>query len=99
MPQPRTWRDLGFDNSLITYVTQASSGAPDASSAPVPDVHQAVGLPSTGTCASVSMPGLDWAAVATGGWTPSWAQWMNEGRGGFTCQRTLHYSDGHWALS
>lgn len=32
------------------------------------------------------------------GWNPSWAQWPNDGTGGFVCQRTLVYnqSTGQW---
>mgnify|MGYP000229039009 CR=1 FL=1 len=64
----------------------------------VPDVIQGIGLPS-GDCASVSMPHLDWAGVRTGGWTRSWAQWVNDGRGGYSCQRTLRYAAGGWGLA
>lgn len=37
---------------------------------------------------------------ATHGWTPSWAQWMNGGKGGDVCTRTLIYSQsaGKWVV-
>jgi hypothetical protein len=30
------------------------------------------------------------------GWTPSWAQWPNQGGGGFTCERRLEYRPSGW---
>lgn len=92
------WRVLSGDYSLITYVTLASSSDASGSDSYVPDVIQGIGLPSGG-CASVSMPHLDWAGVRTGGWTRSWAQWVNDGRGGYSCQRTLRYAAGGWGIA
>ena len=68
--------------------------------AEVMDVVQQVGEP-VGGCAMVVAPSLNWAGVASGGWTRSWAQWVNEGRGGTVCTRTLTYSDAmeRWVLA
>lgn len=92
-----TWRTLGQDFSFITRVTTSSNGPSSSETPESPaDAHQAIGLPTSGTCAGLSMPGLDWAGVAAGGWTQSWAQWMNDGHGGAVCQRTIHFSNGGW---
>jgi hypothetical protein len=57
--------------------------------APVP-VLQQVGVPASGSCADVSDV-YDWVGV-TGGWSKSWAQWINDGKGGEVCTRELVYS-------
>lgn len=51
-------------------------------------------------CTSVDLPELDWSGVESGGWTPSWAWWVNDGQGGPVCTRTLVYrqSDSSWAV-
>jgi hypothetical protein len=92
------WTIKGFDNSFITVVTASSSSNSEVTTSPA-DIYQAVGLPVSGTCEGLSITTLDWAGVATGGWTQSWAQWMNSGRGGATCQRTLHFSNERWTHS
>ena len=57
-------------------------------------VLQQVGSPADGQCTSVSDPTLNWGGAGAGGWGRSWAQWMNDGRGGSVCTRTLAYSHG-----
>ena len=63
-----------------------------------PDVFQSVGLPQSGACSSVDDSALNWGGSSTGGWTPSWAQWMNDGHGGAVCNRVLGYDPylEHW---
>ena len=47
---------------------------------------------------AVGRPTAD--AVCEEGWSPSWAQWPNEGAGGYTCERTLTRNDpDDWAVS
>jgi hypothetical protein len=36
---------------------------------------------------AIGRPSAD--AVCEAGWSPSWAQWPNEGAGGYTCERTI----------
>ena len=67
----------------------------DATSTPPPDVLQQVGLPAGGQCSAIVDPTLNWAGVASGGWTASWAQWAVASTGGWVCTRTLHYSLAH----
>lgn len=61
---------------------------------------QQFGRPAVGTCDETQPDGLDWAGVAPGGWGGSWAQWMNNGTGGFVCTRTLVFSQtqGKWVV-
>ena len=55
------------------------------------DVIQQVGRPTSG-CENLALPLLDWAGVSSGRWKSSWAEWVNGGRGGSVCTRTLAYS-------
>ena len=69
-----------------------SSGAGGAASG-IPDpIVQEFGLPASGTCEAAASKDLNWAGVASGGWSVSWGQWMNGGKGGAVCTRTLFYS-------
>lgn len=65
------------------------------------DVLQSVGMPASGTCAAVDDTGLDIAGVSSGGWAQGWGQWLNNGAGGVTCNRTLTYdnSSGTWVVA
>ena len=84
------------NNDLIfnTYVEVASSG-----DAP-PPVMQQFGMPSVGTCEAAAPIVLNWGGAGSGGWGNSWAQWVNSGRGGAVCTRTLVYSNAvsHWIV-
>ncbi len=74
----------------------ASSGS-TSSSSPAP-IFQQFGIPATGSCAAAAPESLNWSGVASGGWSESWAQWMNGGNGGAVCSRSLVYSaaQGRW---
>ena len=77
----------------------SSSSSSTAPTAPAP-VFQQFGKPATGTCADAASATLNWAGVTSGGWGESWAQWMNSGKGGAVCSRSLVYSLGlsKWIL-
>jgi len=62
------------------------------------DVVQAVGLPASGSCFNITDPTLNLAGVPYGGWTRSWGQWVNGGRGGFVCTRTLSSGTNGWFI-
>jgi hypothetical protein len=64
------------------------------------DVTQQVGLPLGQSCNQLKERMLNWADVGHGGWTQSWAQWMNSGLGGSVCTRTLYFVDvsQHWSV-
>ena len=63
-----------------------------------PPVLQQVGMPDTMKCTDVDDSHLNWSGVRSGGWTPSWAQWVRDGQGGPVCGRWLTYvsATGHW---
>jgi hypothetical protein len=62
---------------------------------------QQFGKSDVGSCDDAASDELNWAGVASGGWSESWAQWMNDGRGGAVCTRTLIYQQDHsrWAVN
>ena len=89
----------GNVSQLLGYITITSASAPSSSTAnrgPAP-VLQQFAKPATDTCDAAQPTGLNWSGVASGGWSESWAQWANGGRGGSVCTRTLGYSSG-WAV-
>lgn len=75
------------------YVSHPSSIGAQTSfgASPAPHIQQ-FGLPELGTCAEAASDNLNWSGVASGGWGESWAQWINDGDGGFVCTRTLVYN-------
>jgi len=68
-----------------------SSSGSASTSGPAP-IFQQFGKPSAGTCDAVAPASLNWSGVSSGGWSESWAEWMNGGLGGAVCTRTLVYS-------
>ena len=64
------------------------------------DVVQAVGMPASGVCTAITQTDLNWAGVQSGGWTAGWGDWLNGGKGGKACVRTLTYSNstGTWSV-
>lgn len=104
---------LGFSPGTCTgygsFIQVSFSAAPSPNppgpaaavgSAPAPIVQQ-FGLPASGTCDAAASASLNWAGVASGGWSISWGEWMNGGRGGAVCTRTLVYSTraGAWGVA
>jgi len=78
--------------ALTISVSVTSGDAP-------PDVMQQVGAPTTGTCATFIDSTLNWAGAPDGGWGTSWAQWVNQGRGGAVCTRSLFWTpSGRWSV-
>lgn len=86
------------NNGQEYFITFSGSGGGGASggsssgagSAPAP-VVQEFGTPASGTCDAAASEDLNWAGVTSGGWSTSWAEWMNGGTGGAVCTRTLFY--------
>lgn len=76
--------------AITVRAADNSSGDGPAPSGPE-DVLQQVGKPA-GECDFIQDPQLNWSGVSSGGWSESWAQWANNGRGGSVCTRTLAYS-------
>lgn len=83
--------------SCIPYSAPAPGASPE-NDTPA-DAVQEVGLLLGHSCTNVDEASLDWGNAITGGWTSSWAQWINEGAGGAVCTRTIHYDQANrvWA--
>ncbi len=65
------------------------------------EVVQAVGLPVSGTCTAIDDASLNWGGVPSGGWSAGWGQWLNDGKGGAACVRTLKFAEstGTWFVA
>lgn len=83
-----------FTSSTTLYARWAAPGEviPVIVRTPPPDVFQSVSVPQDSDCSGVDDPDHNWAGTSNGGWGKSWAQWPNEGTGGFVCNRVLRYS-------
>lgn len=84
-----------YSAGLRAFVNVSAPGpSGDSTSMLIPsDIYQQVGLAEAeGECSSFSRETLNWAGVGNGGWTQTWAQWLNDGQGGVVCSRTLGYS-------
>jgi len=90
---------FGSDASFIITVTSGGGGAAASVSGPAPIVQQ-FGRPTSATCQAAAPANLNWSGVPGTGWGESWSQWMNNGRGGAICTRTLVYSNslGRWIV-
>jgi hypothetical protein len=53
------------------------------------DEFQQVGVPASGDCADVSPQTGHYPGYPIGGWSRSWAQWVNDGTGGPVCTREV----------
>jgi hypothetical protein len=82
------------------FTSGSSSSSSSTDLGPAPVVQQ-FGTPTSGTCADAAPVTLNWGGASSGGWSESWAQWMNGGAGGAVCTRTLQYSgsSGRWGAS
>jgi len=52
---------------------------------------QQVGMPITGDCTNVEDSHLAWGTGLSGGWSRSWAEWVNAGSGGPVCSRSFAF--------
>jgi hypothetical protein len=81
-----------LDNVVIgTGVSPSGGSASNVGSAPAPILQQ-FGKPVSGTCDAAAPQSLNWSGVASGGWSETWGEWMNDGKGGAVCSRMLVYS-------
>ena len=80
---------------LILQGTQPAGGSGSA------DILQQVSVPTSGTCADIADDYARYGTDVSGGWTKSWAEWINNGLGGDVCTRTLEYSTslGQWVVA
>jgi len=91
---------LGSTSGLM-IVQAFSAGAPRITVTvttdviPEPTVHdefQQVGVPASGDCADVPPTVGHYPGYPIGGWSRSWAQWINNGAGGPVCTREVEES-------
>ena len=85
----KTFTAASVGNGLTLSATFTSNAA--SGQAP-PGWLQQVGVPNSGECTAINDADLNRGGVSSGGWGKSWAQWVNDGRGGAVCTRTLVYS-------
>lgn len=81
------WSDPGTQYGLIfrvMIVDRSVAGTP-------PDFVQQFAISTGGTCESVPSDIPVFNVSRSGGWEKSWAQWPNDGQGGFVCTRTVRY--------
>lgn len=78
---------LGLEYGLIFRVILAGSSVDETPR----DFIQQFAISSAGTCESVPNDIPVFNVSRSGGWGKSWAQWPNEGQGGFVCTRTVRY--------
>ena len=84
-----TWTAVTNRNLLLaTYVDDGTNASL------APDILESFGLPTSGSCTPVPLEVRANIAERETGWGRSWSQgaWLNDGRGGPVCVRTLRYS-------
>ena len=82
----------GFNTFSTIRVTAVEVGDIPA------DLIQQFAIDPGGDCTSLPAPIEVFDVPRAGGWSKSWAQWPNEGAGGFVCTRQVMYqpSTGTW---
>lgn len=93
-------RGAGVDpvTSLLNVVIGNIAPA-DGSDGTPPPVYQGLPLPGSGSCADVKDADYAWGTGLTGGWQKAWEPWVNEGKGGWACVRTMAYAGGEWVIN
>lgn len=81
-----------FEIYINVMVPRASAPIDSVPASAPADVQQQFGRSETASCDEDGRTDLNWGGVGPGGWSESWAEWMNGGAGGFVCTRTLIYS-------
>lgn len=92
---PAAWVTYGSPHPDLVFTTYMNTAQRTDDSAPIPipiPILQQFGKPMSGTCDAAAPAGLNWSNVSSGRWGESWAQWMNGGRGGAVCTRTLVFN-------
>jgi hypothetical protein len=85
---------------VLTFVAGGGGSSSDTLDSTPPPVLQQFGKPTTDTCDAAATEMLNIGGAESGGWSESWAEWMNGGLGGAVCTRMLVYSNalGHWVV-
>ena len=87
--------DLNWDITVVAAPEPTPDVDPSVTAQVPASLIQQFGKPDVGSCEDAAWPEMNWAGVASGGWSESWAQWMHDGNGGVVCTRTLEYHQGH----
>lgn len=89
-----------WNPSTNAQVSVVPTLAPSAPTEPGHSIsyHQALRTPVQGNCDDVADADFAWGTGLTGGWKPSWQQWVNDGQGGPVCQRTIAYVNRAWSV-
>ena len=86
--RPNYGEELG--DITLTVTNDPIAPAPP----PVPIIGlQQVGVPASGDCADVPVSVGHDQGFPIGGWSKSWANWINNGTGGAVCTRTVEQID------
>ena len=67
-------------------------GGPSAPASPTAlwtVVRQGLPVPADGTCTSVADAEYAWGTGLSGGWVKAWEPWVDGGKGGWACNRSL----------
>jgi hypothetical protein len=81
-----------LDNGVIGTGVTPSGGSDAATGVGPTPIIQQFGKPVSATCDATAPQSLNWSGVASGGWSETWGEWMNDGKGGAVCSRMLVYS-------
>ena len=85
-----SWSGSGGPSIPLTVTNDPIAPAPP----PVPIIGlQQVGVPASGDCADVPVSVGHDQGFPIGGWSKSWANWINNGTGGAVCTRTVEQID------
>jgi hypothetical protein len=99
-PYGRICSDRFGSNGYVIITPGATSSSMSPTQNLPSDVIQQVGIPESMTCADFRDDSLNWAGISSGGWTQSWAQWVNDGNGRAVCTRTLVYTaNRQWSVA
>lgn len=96
-----TSRIWGIDpavNSGYPFLQDLPAAPFDPSQAPAPILQQ-LPMPSSGSCVMDNDTAYGYGTAVRGGWTPSWAAWVNGGTGGPVCGRMLVYLAQGWTVA
>lgn len=94
--------DFGTTSGLTNgpLVLQGAVPVSDPLQSPA-DILQQTSVPASGSCGDVRDAGFRYGTSVNGGWSLSWANWINPGAGAAVCTRTLTYSNSHgtWVVA
>jgi hypothetical protein len=80
-------------NLMILTVNAVSEPVPGPPPFEPHDYLQQVALPASGSCDDIPPESGHWHGTPFGGWSQSWAQWVNNGSGGAVCTRMVETTE------